>query len=46
MRNEGNPGTVVQYFMSHGFKVDRHCGMPGFDSQLFDPKTNVDHLSG
>ena len=36
--------TVVQYFMSHGLEVDRHCGIPGIDSQLFDPETDVDHL--
>lgn len=36
--------TVVRYFMSHGLEVDRHCGTPGIDSQLFDPETDVDHL--
>ena len=30
--------------MGHGLEVDRYCGIPGIDSQLFDPETDVDHL--
>ena len=30
--------------MCHGLEVDRHCGIPGLDSQLLDPETDVDHL--
>ena len=30
--------------MCHGLEVDRHCGIPGLDSQLFNPETDVDHL--
>ena len=31
--------------MSHGFEVDRHRGILGVHSQLFDPETDVDYLS-
>ena len=30
--------------MGHGLEVDRHCGIPGLDSQLFDPETDVYYL--
>ena len=30
--------------MSHGLEVDRHCGIPGLDSQLLNPETDVDYL--